>query len=316
MKKLSFVIPCYNSSGTLTFVVAEIKEILGKLSDYDYEIILVNDASPDMGKTMNVIRDICSCDKKIKAINLAKNFGQHSAMMAGYAVATGDIVIDLDDDGQLPVDALPEMLNKINDGYDIVVGDFVEKNDSFFRSFGTSINDAMSNVLINKPKDIHFTSFVVMRRFVVEEILRYKNAYPYLAGLMLRASDKIINVPISKRDRVSGKSGYSFSKLLKLWLNGFTAFSVKPLRMATLTGILFAFIGFLYVIYIVIHKINNPQVALGWSSMMATQLIIGGIILFMLGMIGEYIGRIYISINNSPQYVIRETINLEEGKDE
>ena len=169
----------------------------------------------------------------------------------------------------------------------------------------------MSQVLIDKPKDLYLSNFIAMKRFVCEEIVRYKHAYPYVDGLILRTTTNICNVSMEERERISGSTGYTFIKSLKLWLNGFTAFSVKPLRVASLVGVCCTGIGLLYGVYIVITKILNPQVAAGYSSMMAVLLFIGGMIMLMLGMIGEYIGRIYISINNSPQYVIRRTINLD-----
>lgn len=153
-----------------------------------------------------------------------------------------------------------------------------------------------------------------MRRFVCDELIRYRNAYPYIDGLFLRTTSNIVNVKMEERERLSGTTGYTFMKSLKLWVNGFTAFSVKPLRLATLLGFIVALLGFAFGIYIVVRKIMNPAMLIGYSSLMTVLLCIGGIVMLLLGVIGEYVGRIYISINNSPQYVIRETINLEEKK--
>ena len=172
----------------------------------------------------------------------------------------------------------------------------------------------MAHILIDKPRNLQLSNFSAMKKFIIDEILNYNNPYPYIDGLVLRATQNIANVPMEDRERAYGKSGYTLKKLIKQILNGFTAFSVKPLRVATVTGILFSILGLIYVAYIIVNKILNPQVATGWSSVMAALLIIGGIILFMLGMIGEYVGRIYISINNSPQYVIREKYNIEDDK--
>ena len=147
-------------------------------------------------------------------------------------------------------------------------------------------------------------------------MIRYENSYPYVIGLVLRATKNITNVMVQHREREEGSSGYTFKKLLGLWFNGFTAFSVKPLRLATCVGAFSAFVGFLYGFYTIIKKMINPDVPLGFSSTMAAIVFFGGMIMIMLGLIGEYIGRIYISLNNSPQYVIRERLNCEAGKNE
>ena len=142
-------------------------------------------------------------------------------------------------------------------------------------------------------------------------MLKYQNPYPYVDGLFLRTTSKIVNVPMEERDRLYGTSGYTFIRSLKLWLNGFTAFSVKPLRIATAFGMLLSILGFFVALYTVFRKILNPEILAGYSSLMAVLLMIGGIIMMLLGLIGEYVGRIYISINNSPQYVIRNALNCE-----
>lgn len=305
MKKLSFVIPCYGSELTLEDVINELNNTVYNKNDYEYEIILVNDCSPD-----NVNKKINLLSKKynnIISIDLARNFGQHAALMAGYSYCTGDIVISLDDDGQTPIDEVFSLIDKLDEGYDVVYGSFNEKKHNSFRNFGSRINDLMAEVLIDKPKDLKVSSYFVARKFIIDEILKYKNSYPYILGLVLRSTRNICDVQVNHRRRIYGTSGYSLKKLLSLWLNGFTAFSVKPLRSATIIGFICALIGFLFGSYTVIHKLLNPSTPAGYSSLMAVILFVGGMIMLMLGLIGEYIGRIYISINNSPQYVIRET---------
>lgn len=170
----------------------------------------------------------------------------------------------------------------------------------------------MAEYLIGKPKELYVSSYFAAKRFVIDEVIGYENPYPYVIGLILRTTKNIENVTVDHREREEGTSGYTLKKLLALWFNGFTAFSVKPLRVATLVGMLFAAAGFLYLIYTIINKIVNPNVPMGWSSMMSVLLVVGGCILFMLGLIGEYIGRIYISLNNSPQYVVKKVVTGEE----
>jgi len=172
----------------------------------------------------------------------------------------------------------------------------------------------MTRMMLNKPSDLYISSYFAVKRFVVEDMIRYENAYPYVIGLVLRATKNIANVMVNHREREEGSSGYTVKKLLGLWFNGFTAFSVKPLRLATCVGAFSAFVGFLYGFYTIIKKFINPDVPLGFSSMMAALVFFGGMIMIMLGLIGEYIGRIYISLNNSPQYVIRERMNFDMEK--
>lgn len=309
--KISFIIPCYNSEHMLEGVVQEIMETM---KNVDFEIVLVNDCSPD--NTFKTIKRLCASDSRIIGINMAKNFGQHAALMAGYKVSTGEIIVSLDDDGQTPANEVWSLIDKLNEGYDVVYASYEEKKHSKFRNWGSKVNKKMSEMLIEKPKDVQVTSYFAMRRFVMKEMLKYHNAYPYVSGLVFRCTKNIANVPVRHRDRVDGSSGYSIRKLLALWMNGFTAFSVKPLRIATILGIVVALVGFVVTVYTVIHKLLNPAVPLGWSSLFAAIFLVGGCIMFMLGMIGEYVGRIYISINNAPQYVIRDIVNYKEADDE
>ncbi len=306
-KFVSFVIPCYRSAKMIGKVVAQLDAAMKQIPDYRYEIILVNDCSPD--DTFEVIRRLCKQRTDLCGVNLARNFGQHAALMAGLGYAHGEVVVCLDDDGQTPADEVGKLLSKIEEGYDVVYAKYAHKQHSGFRNFGSRINELMTRVMLGKPKELYLSSYFAARRFVVDEILRYTNPYPYVIGLVLRTTKNIANVEVAHRERESGVSGYTFGKLLGLWFNGFTAFSIKPLRVATAMGCMTACAGFLYGIYTVIKKLVIPDVPIGFSALMAALVFIGGMIMLMLGLIGEYIGRIYISLNNSPQYVIRECIN-------
>lgn len=312
MRLLSFVIPCYRSEHTLEAVVKEIISTVAQREGFDYEIILVSDASPD--NVFGLIRRLAEQDPKIRGINFSKNFGQHAAMLAGLRASRGDVVITLDDDGQTPADALYKLVDKLDEGYDAVFAKYEQKKHSRFRNWGSRVNLYMMESLIGKPKGLAANSYIALRRFLVEEIIRYQNAYPYIAGLIFRASVNAAEVQVQHRERREGESGYRLGTLLRLWLNGFTAFSVKPLRLGAYLGALSALAGFLYGIATIINKIVQPQVPLGYASMMSVLLFMGGLILMLLGLIGEYIGRIYICINQSPQYVIKESVNLDDQK--
>lgn len=311
-EKVSFVIPCYNSSLTLEKVVAEIRDTMERLNKYTWEIILVNDCSPD--NTFQVIEKLCTRYTNICGVNLAKNFGQHGALMAGFHQVKGDILVCLDDDGQTPADEVGRLLDKIEAGEDVVYASYAHKQHSLFRNFGSFVNEKMAQFLLGKPKELYVSSYFAARRFIVDEMLKYENAYPYVIGLVLRTTKKISNVPVNHRQREIGESGYTLSKLLGLWFNGFTAFSTRPLRIATITGALCAMAGFAYAVYTIIKKFINPAVPVGFSSLMSAIMFMGGMMMLMLGLIGEYIGRMYICMNNAPQFVVRDLIPA--GRDE
>ena len=308
MAKLSFIIPCYGSEKTISQVIKEIKQTVVRRREYEYEIILVNDSSPD--NVYDVIIKLCKKDKRIKAVNLTKNYGQQAALMAGQAQVTGDIVICLDDDGQSPVNELFKLINKLQTGYDVVFADFGMKKQSIFKNFGSWINLKMLQALLNSPKGLAYSSYFAMRRNISDAMIKYTNPYPYNVGLILSVTRNIATVPCEDRKRLFGRTGYTFTKLIALWVNGLTNFSIKPLHIATFLGLLCGGFGFGFGLYTVISKIFNPNLPIGYSSIIAMISFVGGAILFVLGIIGEYVGRIFISINKIPQYVVKEKINI------
>ena len=307
--KISVVIPCYRSESTIELVVNEVIDTLNDRLNLDYEIILVDDYSPD--QTRLKIELICRANPKVKGIYLSKNFGQHSALMAGYSFVTGEVVVSLDDDGQTPANEMFILIDKIISGFDVVYASYAVKKHSSFRNMGSKINSIMNEKLLGKPVNINISSYFAAKKFVIAEIIKYTNPYPYVAGLVFRITKNITCVPVNHRSRLTGNSNYSFRKLVALWLNGFTAFSVVPLRASSYIGLISAIGGFILGTIIIMRKILYPSIQAGYSSIMAVLLFVSGINMLLLGMVGEYIGRMYISINNSPQYVVRETFNIE-----
>ena len=316
-KKISFVIPCYRSENTIEVVVNEIKETIVSREGFDYEIVLVNDCSPD--GVWNVIEKLANENQNIIGINFAKNFGQHSALLAGYHYVSGDYVVSLDDDGQTPANEVFKLVDKLEEGFDLVYASYGEVHQNLIRRAGSKFAKMMSDYMFDIKGDKNQgSSYYIARRFVIDEMIKYENPYPYMGGLILRVTRNIGFVFVTHRDRMEGQSGYSFKGLVNLWLNGFTAFSVKPLRLGSYVGFFFAVLGFLYAIITVIRKLFiNPNLSAGWSSTISILLIVGGIIMIMLGLIGEYVARIYICINNSPQYVIKDIagLNREDKRD-
>jgi len=310
MMKISFVIPCYRSEKTIGNVVDEIKTTMASIG-HEYEIILINDCSPD--NTFSAIRKLAEENDNIIGLDLAKNFGQHCALMAGMRESSGDVVVCLDDDGQTPADEVGKLLDKLDEGYDVCYASYGKKQHSGFRNFGSKVNELMTRIMLGKPKELYISSYFAAKRFIVDDMLRYEQSYAYVIGLVLRATKNIANVEVKHRARTEGTSGYTLKKLFSLWFNGFTAFSIKPLRIATAIGCFCATTGFLYGIYTIIKKfILASDVTAGFSALMSVLVFIGGMIMLMLGLIGEYLGRIYICMNNSPQYVIREKVGKKE----
>ena len=222
---ISFVIPCYCSEKNLEGVISEIEAAMKKREGFEYEIILVNDNSKD--NTKGLINRLSKENGRIIGINFAKNFGQPNALLAGFNQASGKYIMTSDDDGQTPVGMVWDFYDKMQEGYDVVCAKYTETTQkSAVRRFGTKVNEFMLYHMIDKPKEIGLSSFFMAKRFVVKEMVKYQNPYPYIAGLLLRTSGKIGNVHLKQRERATGKSGYNFKKLLKLWINGFTAFSM------------------------------------------------------------------------------------------
>lgn len=301
-EKISIVIPCYRSAEMISSVV---EEIISVINNFTYEIILVCDCSPD--DEWKEINNLHNRYPNVHGILLSKNFGQHSAIMAGYRKVTGDIIVTMDDDGQTDPNGILPLVYKILEGFDVVYARYPAFKKSTLRILGSAINRKMAEILADKPKRIQGNSFFAMRRFVMNEIIKYTRSYPYIGGLVFRTTSNIAEIEINHRIRKEGDSGYTMKKLFALWLNGFTAFSVVPLRAASLLGVCFSIIGFSLGVLMIVRKLLNPMILLGYSSMMATIFFLGGLLLLSIGLIGEYVGRIYMGINQAPQYVVKET---------
>lgn len=311
---ISIAIPCYNSAKTLSIVVDEIKKVFADNGGYDYEIVLVNDNSPD--DTYEVIQSLCKDNSNIVGVDLSKNYGQSSAQMAAVNYLNGDIAVFMDDDGQHPPAELFKLVEEIEKGNDLVFACFPQKKHSAFKRITSNINSKLLEATNRKPRDIKITSYFALSKLAIEGLRKYKSPYPSICGYLLQITRRIVNVEISHRERIAGKSNYNLKKLLRLWLQGFTNFSIAPLRFASMLGFVFAILGFCAMLYYLICKLVLPNVAVGFTSIVSLILIIGGLIMLMLGIIGEYIGRIYILLSNMPQYEVRDVINKKEVSDE
>lgn len=300
--KYSIVIPAYNSEHTIGNLVHKLSEVFIKES---YEIIIINDSSKD--NTIEVCKELVKQNPQVVFLNLSRNFGQHNAIIAGFNYAKGEYIITMDDDLQNPPEEIFKLVHKIEEGYDVVYAKYPSKKHSYARNLGSKINDIMAKLMIKKPEDIYFTSFRIIRKYVVDEIIKYKGPYCYIDGLILRVTTNLSSVEVTHLERKVGKSNYNFIRLIKLWMNGFTSFSVLPLRVATFSGFIMSFIGFISIIVFIIQKFTS-NVKMGWTSLMVCVIFFSGIQLISVGLLGEYMGRTFLSINNTPQYIVKEAV--------
>ena len=307
----SIVIPCYKSSKTIRKVVEMTMQEMDRLNRREYEFVLVDDCSPDDGETMAALMELVRDYACVKVVELAKNAGQHNAVMAGLNEGSGDVFIAMDDDMQTHPSQLGKLFSEFDKGYDIVYGYYEHKEHSKFRNFGSYVNYMTVRILLKKPKDLKTSSFWIIRKFVRDYAVEYKSAYTHLQGLFLRTTRNISSVPIQHFKREVGTSNYTFKKLIKLWSN-ILGFSIVPLQMATYTGFIFSVIGILAAIGVIILKFVRPATYIGWPSMMATICFFSGLNLMFMGIIGEYVGRIFLGMSKNPQYVVRKVHHKEE----
>ncbi len=313
MKKISICIPCYKSQDTIGKLTEGIREVMKNNRKYDYEIVLVNDGSPD--RTFEVISGLARKDAHIIAYDLSKNFGESSALMAAFSKASGDYIVRMDDDGEHDPKYLPDLIAKLEEGYDYVCASFISYHHPLYKRIGSKFNYWFLTKMMNIPDGSIMSSYNICRRYVIDEILKYNNPKPYIDGMVWAVTTRTASIPIEHGYRYAGESGYDLRKSLSLWLNGVTSFSIKPLRLASLSGFVFAFAGFIIGLIVVIDKLFNPDVPTGWTSMFAALLFTSGFIMILLGLVGEYVGRAYLISNHIPQYVIREEVKKETKKE-
>jgi glycosyltransferase involved in cell wall biosynthesis len=304
--EISVVIPVYNGSRTIGPLVEQIEMIF---ATKPFEIVLVNDGSDD--ETEIVCAKLAKkFPQDVTFVDLSRNFGEHSALLAGLSYARGQYVAVLDDDGQNPPEEIPRMLEELKrNHYDVVYGRYVEKKHSRFRNAGSWLNDRVATVILQKPRDLYLSSFKVMSRFLVNEIIKYRGPYPYADGLIYRTTRNIGQIPVEHRANLSGASRYTFRKLVRLWLNMFLNFSVKPLRLSVYVGLVASGLSVVALVAILIDKLwITRNVTLGIPTVLASIVFFAGVELMILGLVGEYLGRLYLDQTGAPQYVVRYTM--------
>jgi undecaprenyl-phosphate 4-deoxy-4-formamido-L-arabinose transferase len=299
---LSFVIPLYYSADTITPLVKAIEalEIEG-----GHELVLVNDGSRDAtaGLCRELLRD---ARIPITFVNHARNYGEHNAVLTGYRHARGAYVVNLDDDGQNPpAEAMKLWQHAKREGLDVVYGHYARKEHSAFRNFGSWLTNRMTDWVLDKPKGFYLSSFRCVSAFVAKEVAAHEGPYPYIDGLILQVTQNIGALEVQHAERAAGASGYTLRRLLRLWLSTFVNFSVMPLRLATLLGLVMAAAGLLGLGFIFYLRLTGRGPDYGWGSLMGALLVFSGTQLVVLGLIGEYVGRMFLTVNRRPQSVVR-----------
>ena len=305
---ISIVIPVYNSSTTISPLVQKLVVSLGQ---EDLQIVLINDGSQD--NSHELCRDLVSeYPSIITYLNLSKNFGEHNAVMAGLNYSKGEYVVIMDDDFQNPPEEVQYLIDMAKEGdYDIVYTYYEKKKHQLFRNIGSSVHNWMASYLLHKPKDLYLSSFKCISRFAVDQVTKYDGPYPYLDGLLLRCTRRIGKINVRHDERQEGVSTYSLTKLIRLWLNMFLNFSILPLRLSSLCGMILSAAGVVMALLVVAEKLANPHIAIGWPSTVVIITIFSGVQLFIMGVLGEYLGTMFLSQNRTPQFVVRE---IYEGK--
>lgn len=306
-KLVSVVIPCYNSERSITEVVELTMAEFAKLDGFDCEFVLVDDNSSD--GTFAQISRLCERYPSVHGLRLMRNFGQHNGLMCAMNHVSGDYVLGMDDDLQTHPSQVAAILAKMGEGYDLVYGVYRKSTNGSVKNLTSWLNKKTSRVLLGRPKDIQSSNFWCITRQVCDEVVKYKNYSPYVDGIFYRVTHNIGNVTIEHHEREYGQSGYTLKKLVRQWMAYFN-FSVIPLRIASVIGVISACVGFVMAIVTIVRKLLDPTMLMGWSSTISLMVFFFGLVLMVLGIIGEYVGDLVLAVNGTPQYIVREKVNL------
>ena len=304
----SFVVPLYNTGAGLESLLAAFQALHIEES---FELVLVNDGSPD-GTGDRVPELIQGLAFPIIFVDLARNFGEHAAVLEGLRRARGEFVVNLDDDLQNPIEEAVRLLRYLRDSpLDVVYARYEEKKHHWFRNLGSWMTNAVATWLLGKPNDLYLCSFRAMRRGLVEHVTAYRGPYPYIDGLILGATQRIGTLLVRHEERSAGASGYTLRRLVRLWMNMFFNFSIMPLRLASLLGAVLCSSGMVALLMVLVELVVEGTRAPGWASLMATISIFSGAQLMMLGVIGEYVGRAFMTVSGKPQSLVRSVVVMD-----
>lgn len=307
MKKVAITIPCYYSKKNIVNVVNEIHDVFKDKEEYDLLVFCINDGSTD--ETFDYITELSQQYDFVSGFDLSKNYGQATGRLVPLSYIDDiDYLIYMDDDGQHDPQDIFRLIEKVDEGYDVVYANFPDKAHSFMKKLASNINTAIMHYSVGKPKDVHLSSFYAINGMMVEAIKSYKSPFPTMLGYIMQVTNKITNIDAVHRSRIEGHSGYNLKKMIRLWMDGFVNFSIVPLRISSFVGVAVAVIGFVSALFMICKKLFIGGVANGFTMMFSAFMIIGGFILVSLGLIGEYLGRIYLTISDMPQFNVRRKV--------
>lgn len=300
---LSVVIPVYNGA-------ASIGELVGALSGLaiagGLEIVLVNDGSRD--NSLEVCRELVArATVPVTLVNLSRNFGEHNAVMAGLNEARGRYVITMDDDLQNPPEEVVRLFEHARDGdYDVVYTYYARKEHEAWRNLGSAFTNRCADWLIDKPKGLYLSSFRCISAFARDQVVKYAGPYPYVDGLLMQATQNIGRLEVKHLPRAAGRTNYTLRRLIRLFLSMFLNFSVMPLRMGAIAGFAMSGLGLAGFVFVLLEAVFGDTPS-GWASLMSAFLLLAGVQLIILGLMGEYLGRLYLTVNRKPQFIVRQT---------
>jgi glycosyltransferase involved in cell wall biosynthesis len=298
--EISVVIPVYNSANIITELVRQLRDAI----TVEYELIFVNDASKD--DSWNILSKLAE-SADVKALSLSMNFGQDNAIMAGLGVATGKYIVIMDDDLQHSPYDIMQLYDKCKKECDVCYADYSQhKKQTWWKNIGSFFNSKSAEVFLNKPNKIYISPYKIIKADIVKSMLQYQGAYPYIDGLIFRSTKSISQITVDHQSRYAGTGNYGLKKSISVFLKHATGFSIVPLRLASFIGFLISIFSFLLGLFYIFQYFSGNIIE-GWTTLVVLTLFIGGMMLSSLGIIGEYIGRMYQTMNNRPQYIIRES---------
>ena len=300
--QLSVVIPVYNSDSVLPRLANELDE---QLSGRDFEVVFVNDGSTD--DSWNVLQRLAADRSHFIAVDLMKNYGQHSALFCGFQLARGDFIITMDDDLQNPPSEIPLLIGRIEEGYDVVFGRFRQKQHGLIRKLGSKTVSWLNRRLFRKPPDLALTNFRIIRREIIDAVCETRTSFPYIPGLLLLTAKTFANVDVEHHPRRSGQSNYGVTTIAALIWRIIFNYSALPLRWACIGGIAVSVVSFLLGAYYLVRAVLSGSVSPGFPTLVCLLAFCNGVTLLVLALLSEYVVRLVNEVSGIPAYRIRRT---------